>query len=49
MNNLNLPTLLEQLKMLEKELTEQGAPKTAIRRCQDLEVSINWLEKHARR
>jgi len=43
---LNLTTLNEQLTLLHEELKVAGAPKTAIRRIEDVAVSIAWLEKH---
>jgi hypothetical protein len=41
---LNLEILNEQLTHLHAELKQAGAPKTAIRRVEDITVSVKWLE-----
>ena len=41
---LNLIKLNEQLSCLHQELKKAGAPKTAIRRVEDIAVSVKWLE-----
>ncbi len=41
---LNLATLNEQLTHLHDELKQAGAPKTAMRRIEDVAVSVKWLE-----
>jgi hypothetical protein len=41
---LNLAILNEQLMHLHYELKQAGAPKTAIRRVEDVAVSVRWLE-----
>jgi hypothetical protein len=46
---LNLTTLNEQLTLLHEELKQAGAPKTAIRRVEDIAVSVAWLDKHAKK
>lgn len=43
---LNLTKLNEQLSCLHHELKKSGAPKTAIRRVEDIAVSVKWLEDH---
>lgn len=45
---LNMEQLQENLKLLEQELKVAGSPKIAIRRVRDIQVSIEWLQKHAR-
>jgi hypothetical protein len=46
---LNLTTLNEQLTLLHEELSQLGAPKTAMRRVEDISVSVAWLVKHAKK
>jgi hypothetical protein len=41
---LNLEILNEQLTHLHNELKQAGAPKTAVRRVEDIAVSVKWLE-----
>ena len=41
---LNLVVLNEQLTYLHDELKQAGAPKTAVRRVEDIAVSVKWLE-----
>ena len=41
---LNLVILNEQLTHLHDELKQAGAPKTAVRRVEDIAVSVKWLE-----
>ena len=43
---LNLIKLNEQLSLLHHELKKAGAPKTAMRRVEDIAVSVKWLESH---
>ena len=42
---LNLVVLNEQLTHLHEVLVAMGAQKTAIRRVEDVAVSVAWLEK----
>jgi hypothetical protein len=46
---LNLIKLNEQLSCLHHELKKAGAPKTAIRRVEDIAVSVKWLEDQKRK
>ncbi|CAB4151156.1 hypothetical protein UFOVP582_3 [uncultured Caudovirales phage] len=46
---LNLKTLRQHLELFETELECSGSPHSHIRRVQDLEASIKWLEKHDQR
>lgn len=41
---LKLAVLNEQLTHLHEELKQAGAPKTAMRRVEDVAVSVKWLE-----
>ena len=41
---LNLAILNQQLTHLHDELKQAGAPKTAVRRVEDIAVSVKWLE-----
>jgi len=41
---LNLEILNEQLTHLHAELTKAGAPKAAMRRVEDITVSVKWIE-----
>jgi len=42
-------TLNEQLMNLHHELKQAGAPKTAIRRVEDVAVSVKWLQDKSNR